>query len=248
MNETFLSAIKKFEGFTARAEWDYAQNSNGFGTRARYAGEVIDRSEAERRFKAEISDAEAKVTKFAPNLEPGAKAALTSLTFNAGPTWMKSGLGAAVRAGDWDTARQKFLQYNKAGGEVLSGLTSRRVAEANWIGGGSDQGLQVAEAHVRQDVPHRADRPAVSASVERVAMASADVDRMSASMSRVGPGSDAGTAVADIRAATAQLHSVLPNFTDFFDRPAAQPGKRDSSDERRERDHSVTSRDDVASA
>lgn len=51
---SYLDAIKQFEGYTAKARWDYAQNSNGYGTRARFAGEVIDKAEAERRFADEI--------------------------------------------------------------------------------------------------------------------------------------------------------------------------------------------------
>lgn len=140
MHANYLDAIRKFEGFTAQAQWDYAQNTNGYGTRAQHAGEVIDKAEADRRFKAEIDGARAIVERHAPNVDEGTKAALTSLTFNAGDTWAKSGLGDAVRNGDLTSARALFLQYNKAGGEVLPGLVQRRIAEAAWIGGqtGSD--------------------------------------------------------------------------------------------------------------
>jgi lysozyme len=47
---------------------------------------------------------------------------------------MTSGLGSAVRAGDWDAARQLFLQYNRAGGQYNPGLANRRAAEAAWFG------------------------------------------------------------------------------------------------------------------
>jgi hypothetical protein len=39
---TYLDAIKQFEGYAAEARWHYAQNTNGYGTGARFAGEVID--------------------------------------------------------------------------------------------------------------------------------------------------------------------------------------------------------------
>lgn len=136
MNPVYLDTIRRFEGFTDRAQWDYAQHTNGYGTRALYPGEVIDKAEAERRFQSEIADARKVVDRFAPNADEGTKAALTSLTFNAGTTWTKSGLGEAVRAGDLDTARTLFQQYTKAGGETLSGLVARRMAEAAWIGSG----------------------------------------------------------------------------------------------------------------
>lgn len=134
MHNTVLDAIRKFEGFTPKADWDYAQFTNGYGTKAKYAGEVIDKAEADRRFQAEIAQARAIVEKHAPEAPEGTKAALTSLTFNAGDKWTSSGLGEAVRTGDTERARDLFLQYNKAGGEVLPGLVQRRIAEAAWIG------------------------------------------------------------------------------------------------------------------
>lgn len=131
----YLNQVKGFEGFTPRATWDYKQSSNGYGTRAQYPGEVVDRGEADRRLNTEWGQANNQVRAFASDLTPGQEAALTSLTFNAGPGWQKAGLGQAVKAGDWDTARTLFAQYNKAGGEVLPGLVARRNAELSWLGG-----------------------------------------------------------------------------------------------------------------
>ncbi|MDO9382629.1 MAG: lysozyme [Hyphomicrobiaceae bacterium] len=134
MTANYLDAIRKFEGFTPKADWDYAQFTNGYGTKAKYAGEVIDKAEADRRFQTEIAQARAIVDRHAPHVDEGTKAALTSLTFNAGDKWARSGLGEAIRSGDTERARELFLQYNKAGGEVLPGLAQRRIAEAAWIG------------------------------------------------------------------------------------------------------------------
>lgn len=134
MNSTYLNAIKSFEGFSRAARWDYAQNSNGYGTKAHFPGEVIDQAEAERRFAAELAEARSLVDSRAGLLDEGTKAALTSLTYNAGPAWMKDGLGKAIAAGDLGTARELFLRYDKAGGEVLPGLSRRRAVEATWIG------------------------------------------------------------------------------------------------------------------
>lgn len=134
MNATYLDAIRQFEGFTPKAQWDYAQHTNGYGTKALFAGEVIDKAEADRRFQAEIAQARQIVERHAPGADEGTKAALTSLTFNAGDRWTRSGLGEALRSGDLDSARALFVQYNKAGGEVLPGLAARRLAEAAWIG------------------------------------------------------------------------------------------------------------------
>jgi lysozyme len=133
MNQNYLDKIRSFEGYTPKAAWDYQQQSNGFGTKARFAGETIGRAEAEHRFRAEIGAAQAAVKRFAPNLDEGAAAALTSLTFNAGPGWMKAGLGEAVKEGDMGAASVIFKKYVKAGGETLPGLVRRREAEAAWF-------------------------------------------------------------------------------------------------------------------
>lgn len=134
MQVAFTEAIKAFEGFTAQADWDYAQYSNGYGTRAQFPGEVIDKAEADRRFRGEIGNAQAIVDAQLPNLDEGTRAAMTSLTFNAGTAWVNAGLGEALRAGDLEKARSIFQQYNKAGGQVLPGLVERRTIEASWIG------------------------------------------------------------------------------------------------------------------
>ena len=133
MHASYLDAIKRFEGFTSRASWDYAQYTNGFGTRAAHAGEVIDRAEAERRFQGEIAKAAEIVDRVAPGLDAGTRAALTSLTFNAGTKWINDGLGQAVKEGRLEDAQRIFLQYTKAGGEDLSGLVKRRLEEATWF-------------------------------------------------------------------------------------------------------------------
>ena len=53
MHHSYLDAIKSFEGYTPKAQWDYAQFSNGYGTKALYPGEAITPEEAEKRFAAE---------------------------------------------------------------------------------------------------------------------------------------------------------------------------------------------------
>lgn len=128
-----VAAVKQFEGFAPAASWDYKQYTNGYGTRATAPGETIDRDTAEQRLQDELLKARAQAVAVNPNAPPGVQNALTSLTFDAGNGWANSGLGAAVRAGDWDTARQHFLSYNKAGGQTNPGLVSRRAAEAAWF-------------------------------------------------------------------------------------------------------------------
>lgn len=135
MDPDFLAQIKQFEGFTPKAQWDYSQYSNGYGTKALAPGEVINEQEGHRRLVNELGQAQGLVDKFAPNLPPGVRNALTSLTMNSGTRWQDAGLGAAVQAGNWQAAAQRIMDYNKAGGKELPGLTYRRGVEAGWITG-----------------------------------------------------------------------------------------------------------------
>lgn len=139
LSAAYLDRIKKFEGWNPKAYSDYKQHSVGYGTRARYPGEVIDRAEGERRFATEIDNARRQVLGLGVPMTPGQTAALTDLTYNAGPGWMKAGLGAAVRSGNWDDARQRLLQYVNAGGSPLPGLVKRRQMAASWMTGGAPE-------------------------------------------------------------------------------------------------------------
>jgi lysozyme len=130
----YVAAIKRFEGFTPKASWDYKQFTNGYGTRATQAGEEITREEAEIRLAREITKAYDIVKGINPNLDEGTHAALTSLTFNSGSAWANSGLGEYIRKGDLLRARIIFLQYCHAGGQVLEALEKRRGEEASWFG------------------------------------------------------------------------------------------------------------------
>jgi lysozyme len=147
MKETYLDSMRRFEGFCASARPDGSQLSNGYGTRALSADETISRGEADARFRNAVSSAERLVEHCAPGLDEGTKAALTSLTYNTGVRWMKSGLGDAVRRHDYVTARELFQRYTTAGGQTLPGLVSRRSEEAKWFGGslvGSSAATEIA--------------------------------------------------------------------------------------------------------
>lgn len=134
----YVPQIKKIEGFTPRAKWDYKQHSIGYGTRGQ-PGQSITPDQAEADLRRELASAAGHVDRFAPGLPTGHRAALTSLTFNSGPGWQSKGLGAAVKAGDWQTAAQRFSQYNKVTNPdgsmtVLPGLARRRATELSWMG------------------------------------------------------------------------------------------------------------------
>lgn len=139
VDPSLIDAIKGFEGYSAQPAWDYKQSSSGYGTRAQPGDESIspDQLKAvhEQRLQEEVAKAAAHVDSVNPNLPAGARNALISLTYNAGPGWAQSGLGELVKAGDLQGAQARFLQYNKAGGKVNEGLVARRQKEAAWFGG-----------------------------------------------------------------------------------------------------------------
>lgn len=140
LDPQYLDAIKGFEGYNPdpNGASDYKQFSSGYGTKVQPGDENIPADQRqgvyEQRFQNEVDKASQSVDSFAPNLPSGVRAALTSLTYNAGPGWQQSGLGQAIKAGDFDKAREIFLQYNHAGGQVDPGLTARRQKEATWFG------------------------------------------------------------------------------------------------------------------
>jgi GH24 family phage-related lysozyme (muramidase) len=134
VDQGLVNFIKKAEGFTAKAKWDYKQYSIGYGTKATSANEVITEAEAEARLTVEIAKAYALVKPIIPAGTPvGIVQALVDLTYNAGPGWETQSLGAAVKAAKWDTVKADILQYNHAGGVVNDVLTKRREAEVSWF-------------------------------------------------------------------------------------------------------------------
>lgn len=133
VTQKLIAAVKKFEGFTPAAQWDYKQYTNGYGTRAAAPEEVITPAVAEERLRKELASAAAEVEAFAPTAPLGVQQALTDLTFNAGSGWMKALLGDSVRAGAYANAKARLLMYDHAGGRVAPGLTQRRLAEAGWF-------------------------------------------------------------------------------------------------------------------
>ena len=91
---------------------------------------------------ADIRVAAATVDRCAPGLPNGPRNAWTSFTYNTGPgrAGVKDGFcvlksGAVpthiklIRQGRHAEACEMLLQWNKAGGKVLRGLTNRRVEE-----------------------------------------------------------------------------------------------------------------------
>jgi lysozyme len=130
--------VAKKEAFSASAFSDFGQTNIGYGTSARGRTSITE-AEARTEMRAELEKHAAEINKLNPNLPPGAKDALASLSFNTGGSWYKGPdknadgsltLKGLVKAGDIAGAQQRFLQYTKAGGKTLGGLVTRRQQEA----------------------------------------------------------------------------------------------------------------------
>lgn len=163
LDPEYQSAIKGFEGYSPTAAWDYKQSSSGYGTKAQAGDENLPPEQLkaihEQRYQEEIAKAAAHVDSVNPNLPAGARAALVSLTYNAGPGWAQSGLGQMVRSGDLQGAATRFLEYNKAGGQVNPGLVARRQKEAAWFGGGQPLGAPASPAGPPLAAPQQSSPP-----------------------------------------------------------------------------------------
>jgi GH24 family phage-related lysozyme (muramidase) len=139
ISEDLVKEVKVLEGFREKPYWDFKQHTVGYGTRARSPDEKVTEEEADKRLRDELGRSANVVDQLNPNLPAGTRNALISLTFNAGSGWTQSGLGRKIQEGDIEGAKENFVQYNKAGGEVNPGLVSRRAKEASWWGGDSQE-------------------------------------------------------------------------------------------------------------
>lgn len=135
-DEDFISGVKRHEGYSPVPKWDYKQFSWGHGTKTNRGAGTISREQADADLRSELDQARASVRQRFPGLDPGREQALSSFTYNLGPAWMQgSGLAQALDKGDWSDATRRMLSYDKAGGQTLPGLQSRRVWEASYLGG-----------------------------------------------------------------------------------------------------------------
>lgn len=125
--------IKPFEAYSPTPYDDYEQISIGYGCRWEEGmPEYITEPEAARLLEERIRNEYAPAVFGATEglgLTPAKQAALISFVFNVGPGGMGGGWFRKFKAGDLEDARHRFLQWNKAGGQTLPGLISRRKVE-----------------------------------------------------------------------------------------------------------------------
>lgn len=133
-----IALIKQFEGCKLTAYQDsvgvwtigYGWTHPVDGKPIR-AGMTIKQETAERLLKTGLVSYESDVSRLVKvGLTQGQFDALVSFTYNLGARSLStSTLLRKLNAGDYAGAADEFLRWNKAGGKVLNGLTSRREAE-----------------------------------------------------------------------------------------------------------------------
>ena len=150
-----IELIKKFEGFSAKAVWDYAQYSIGYGCSLEKAASVypeikttrtITKAQAEEVLKVELQNVEKYLNRYLTNngitVNQNQFDALVSFTYNVGSGWTTGKnadgtpyqISAMMKAkpSTWTKAKVEaaFGSWVKAGGKVLAGLVTRRAEEA----------------------------------------------------------------------------------------------------------------------
>lgn len=124
-----INLIKKFEGCRLTAYKDaVGVLTIGYGTTSGvYSGMTITLAQAENLLKNDLVKFEAKVNKYNAkyNWTQNQFDAMVTFAYNVGSIDQLTANGTR----DINTIASKILEYNKAGGKVLAGLTSRRKAE-----------------------------------------------------------------------------------------------------------------------
>jgi GH24 family phage-related lysozyme (muramidase) len=133
VDQAFIDFVKEQEGFVPKAKWDYKQYTNGYGTKALSADEVIDKPTAETRLRTELAASVAAMKKFIPNAPIGVQQGMVDAIFNLGTEWEHNTLGTLLQQGKYEEAKSHLMQYVHAGNPpvVLDALVKRRTAEAN---------------------------------------------------------------------------------------------------------------------
>ncbi len=140
---SFISILKKIEGFAQYPYWDYSQWTVGYGTECPddkldyYKQHGITVAEAEQLLRDELPEYESAVNWFAQEyglaLSQNQFDALVSFTYNCGTSWVDEYDGyfnRAIREGKGSSAiLYAMCLWSSAGGEYI--LIKRRLSEAN---------------------------------------------------------------------------------------------------------------------
>jgi lysozyme len=92
---------------------------------------TISMGEVDEMLTTDLQSFESGVRRLCPNgLTPGRLGALTSFAFNVGlGNLQRSTIRIKHNRGEYESAAEEFMKWNKAGGKELKGLTNRRKDE-----------------------------------------------------------------------------------------------------------------------
>lgn len=130
-----VGLLKKFEGCSLKAYQDIVGVwTIGYGeTKGVKAGMVWTQAQADDTLRARAQEFMNGVYAACPRLKAATSnqiAACTSLAYNIGLTaFAGSSVCKAIARGDYATAADSILLWNKAGGKVVQGLVNRRTEE-----------------------------------------------------------------------------------------------------------------------
>ncbi|MGD1827322.1 Lysozyme [Chromobacterium violaceum] len=133
-NAEGISLIKQFEGFRLAAYqdmvgvWTIGYGHTGPDVKA---GQTITQQQADQLLAADLEKFETGVGQLvAVPLNANQFAALVSFSYNLGLGNLRSStLLRLLNQGDYAGAAAQFPRWNRAGGQVVAGLTRRRLAE-----------------------------------------------------------------------------------------------------------------------
>lgn len=136
-----IALIKRFEGCRLEAYKDVGGIPTiGYGHIVNVRmGDVITQEQADQWLMYEVGMFEHGVSDaVCVPLTQGQFDACVSLTFNiGGGNFVRSTLLKKINSGDWDGARREFTKWDQAAGKPVTGLLTRRMAEASMFGNAS---------------------------------------------------------------------------------------------------------------
>ena len=125
ISKALITFIIALEGFSPVAYWDNSQWTNGYGTKAAYAKERVDKKEAEKRLVADLQKRISYIKKLAPNLNNNEYSALASFCYNVGLSACTKSV-KLVHEGKKPAASWVMRKYTNNGNK---GLVERRKSE-----------------------------------------------------------------------------------------------------------------------
>ena len=133
MSGDIIDMIASFEGFRRTAYDDFGQLSIGYGTKATSKNQTMTEEEARKELTKQVMQARTIVLKAAEkhgyDWSENQIDALTSFTYNLGQGNLNQLLENGTRGNE--EISEMMLEYDKADGKTLGGLTKRRKAEAD---------------------------------------------------------------------------------------------------------------------